>query len=161
LTPQGYLLLTYGAKDDPDAAALELAYNRVERVLALRPLNQSAVETAAALPLVNKKVVAAYRESVGAFSHAADLGEQHELNVRIAQDNLVRAKELERELAQFTPPLSAAAGHPFAIAFDLYTLELYRKALSTEGSIYAPAECTHMMKSLGGQVNGAEGLWCW
>jgi hypothetical protein len=124
-TPIGFLQISYGGKNE---TAIELTYNRMERITKIRPLTQNAVETVAGLSAVNKKIPAAYEELIVAFLCSPDIPPQNTVTVAIAQDNLSRAKMIEQNLS---PPSSVPS--PVTVAFELYTLELYRKTLSETG----------------------------
>ena len=124
--PAGYIHITYG---DKNGASVELSYNRFKRILGARPLNVQAVAPLAELAIRHKKIERVYETVMLSFIGSADLHAQN-ITVGIAQDDLGQAKEIERGLALLTEPLSAAVEERFSAQFDLYTLELYRAALT-------------------------------
>jgi hypothetical protein len=143
-TPAGFLRISYGGKNETNAA-LELTYNRMERITKIRPLTQNAVEAAAGLPAVNKKIPIAYGEVIVAFLRSPDIPSQNTVTVAIAQDNLSRAKMIKQNLSLLSgvlaPPSSVPS--PIVVSFELYTLELYQKNLSETGQDVQPVPFTH------------------
>ncbi|MDR1388835.1 MAG: hypothetical protein LBJ31_02535, partial [Treponema sp.] len=65
-TPAGFLRIAYNGKNE-SSAAVELTYNRMERIMKIRPLTQNMVEAVARLSAVNKKIPASYEEVITAF----------------------------------------------------------------------------------------------
>jgi hypothetical protein len=137
VTPAGFLRISYGGKNEANVA-IELTYNRIERITKIRPLTQNAVETAAGLSAANKKIPDAYGEVIAAFLGSPVIPPQTTVTVAIAQDNLSRAKTIERNLS-----LLASLPSPLAAVFELYTLELYRKTLAEAGQDAQPAPFMH------------------
>jgi hypothetical protein len=123
-TPAGFLRISYGGQNGT-SAAIELTYNRMERITKIRPLTQNTAETATGLSAVNKKIPAAYREVITAFLRSPDIPPQNTVTVVIAQDNLSRAKTVEQNLS-----LLSSVPSPITAVFELYTIELYRKTLA-------------------------------
>jgi hypothetical protein len=115
--PFGYVQFNYGN------AAVELAYNRFQRIFAVRPLNQLAVEPVATLSLNNTGIEAAYEKIMLSFTRSPSFPEQNQVLVRIAQDNLAGAKKIEQNLSLLSHPLAA-------VSFELYTHELYRDIMT-------------------------------
>jgi hypothetical protein len=146
-------------------AAVELAYNRFQRILAVRPLNRQAVEPIALLSLNNTSVGAAYEKIMLSFSHSSFPAHSTVL-VRIAQDNLAEAKKLEQSLSLLSAPLAAASQKELTVTFELYTHELYR-ALMTAESQRSPIEAQNvpqmqrMMGNNRGSMQGGRNWWCW
>jgi hypothetical protein len=121
--PFGYLRINYGN------AAVELAYNRFQRIVAVRPLNQQAVEPIAILPLNNTAIVAAYEKII--LSFARSFSPQSLLLVRITQDNLAEAKKIEQSLSLLSSSLIPSQ-NDLTVTFELYTHELYRDAMTAD-----------------------------
>jgi hypothetical protein len=136
-TPVGFLRITYGGQDGTKAS-IELSYNRMERITKIWPLTQNAVEAAAGLSVVNKKIPAAYGEVITAFLRSPDIPPQNTVTVAIAQDNLSRAKTIEQNLS-----LLSSVPNPITVFFELYTLELYRKTLAETGQDAQPLPFMH------------------
>ncbi|MDR1238503.1 MAG: anti-sigma factor domain-containing protein [Treponema sp.] len=136
-TPAGFLRVSYGDKNETGAAS-ELTYNRVARVAKIRPLTQNAVDTAAGLSAINKKIPAAYGDVIAAFLRSPDIPPQNTITVAVAQDNLSRAKTIEQNLS-----LLASVPSPIVVVFELYTLELYRETLPETGQDTQPAPFMH------------------
>jgi hypothetical protein len=163
--PYGYIQINYGN------AAVELAYNRFQRIVAVRPLNQLAVEPIAQLSLNNAGVDTAYEKILlsftrsAAFARSAAFPVQNLVLVRIAQDNLAGAKSIEQSLSLFSTPLASASQKELAITFELYTHELYREAMKASSPSPAilpaqpPNSVPQMHRSRMGM--GRRNWWCW
>jgi hypothetical protein len=134
--PFGYVQINYGN------AAVELAYNRFQRILAMRPLSQQAVEPIAALSLNNTKIENAYEKIMSSYARSPLFSEQNTVLVRIAQDNLAGAKTIQQNLSLLSAPLMSAAQKEIPVSFELYTHELYREAMITAAQGF---EITPMM----------------
>jgi hypothetical protein len=149
-TPVGYIQVRYG--EDQNAALAELAYNRFSRILDYRPLNVQAVSPLADLSIRHSPVSSGYEELIKAFIRSPAPGGQSPARVRIARDDLARAKALENALSLRTEALAAALGRRLPAVFELYTLELYRAAgEEAQGGPAAQGEGhRHMMMNMWG-----------
>jgi hypothetical protein len=132
--PFGYVQINY------ENAAVELAYNRFQRIIAVRPLNQQAVEPIAILPLNNATIEAAYEKIILSLARSPSFPARNLLLVRIAQDNLAGAKKIEQSLSLFSIPLMSALKKEFTVTFELYTHELYREAMTENSQSSAPVQ---------------------
>jgi hypothetical protein len=144
-------------------AAVELAYNHFQRILAVRPLSQQAVEPIALLSLNNTSIGAAYEKIMLSFARWSFPARSTVL-VRIAQDNLAEAKKLEQSLTLLSAPLAAASQKQLTVTFELYTQELYSVLMTAESRtpIEAVPQMQRMMgnnRGMGMQVQG--NWWCW
>jgi hypothetical protein len=131
-SPFGYIQINY------HNAVVELAYNRFQRIIAVRPLNQQAVEPIAALPLKNTTIEASYEKIILSFAHSFPA--QNLILVRIAQDNLAGAKKIEQSLSFFSSSLISTSQNKLTVIFELYTHELYREAMTANNQSPAPAQ---------------------
>jgi len=158
LDPFGYVQINYGN------AAVELAYNRFRRVLAMRPLSQQAVEPIAALSLNNTKIDYAYEKIMLSYARSPLFSAQNTALVRIAQDNLAGAKELEQNLSLLSVPLMSAAQKEMPISFELYTHELYREVMTAavQSPVIVPMMPHDSRQQMHqGQRQGMRNYWCW
>ena len=112
-----------------EGTSIELAYNRFNRVLLARPLNIQAVEPLTSLRLNNTGIKTAYKRILHNTA-------QGTVVVRIARDNLVKARELEQSL-------SILDVEP-TVTFELYTHELYRQVMSALPEPPPPGRNRHM-----------------
>jgi hypothetical protein len=142
--PAGFLRITYDGNNESNAA-VELTYNRMERITKIRPLTQNMAGTVARLSAVNKKIPAGYEEVITAFLRSPDISPPNTVTVAIAQDNLARAKAIEQTLSPLSNVLvqPSSVPSPFTATFELYTLELYRKALAETGQVIQPMPHMH------------------
>jgi len=159
LKPFGYVQINYG--NGAGAAAVELAYNRFRRIIATRPLSRQAVEPIAALSLNNVKIENAYEKIMLAYARSPLFPAQNTALVRIAQDDLAGAKEIEQSLSFLSSALESAAQKEIQVSFELYTHELYREAMTAPGPENRP-----MMPQDGRQQMRRGGrhmrnYWCW
>jgi hypothetical protein len=159
--PVGYVQINYGN------AAVELAYNSFQRILAIRPLTQQAVEPIALLSLNNTGTEAAYEKIMMSFTRSASPARVTVL-VRIAQDNLAEAKKLEQSLSLLSSPLAAVSQKELTVTFELYTHELYREVMTTESQSLAipPVEPQNGVPQMQGWrgnrgMHGGRNWWCW
>jgi hypothetical protein len=155
--PFGYAQINY------ENVAVELAYNRFQRILAIRPLNQQAVEPIALLALNNASIGAAYEKIMLSFS-LSSFQVRNTVLVRIAQDDLADAKKLEQSLAILSSPLAAATQKELTVTFELYTQELYRVLMTAESPAILPIEAQNLQMQRMGRGMGMQGggnLWCW
>jgi len=152
LNPFGYVQINYGN------AAVELAYNRFQRIIAMRPLSQQAVEPIATLTLNNTKIESAYEKIMLSYARSPSFPVRNTVLVRIAQDNLAGAKTIEQNLLLLSTQLMSATQKEISISFELYTHELYRKAMTTTAQ---NSEIAPMMPHHGGQSRGMRNYWCW
>jgi hypothetical protein len=159
--PLGYVQINY------ENAAVELAYNRFQRILAIRPLSQQAVEPIALLSLNNAGTEAAYQKIMLSFARSSSLSGITAL-VRIAQDNLAGAKKLEQSLSPLSSPLAAVSQKELTVTFELYTHELYGKVMAA--NIPSPIITPLPAQNSGLQMHGwrnrnrgmnGRGWWCW
>jgi hypothetical protein len=141
-----------------------LAYNRFQRILAIRPLNQQAVEPIALLSVNNSSTEAAYEKIMLVFSLSSSPARSTVL-VRIAQDDLAEAKKLEQSLSLLSAQLAAATQKVLSVTFELYTQELYRVLMTAEN--LSPAISVPQMQRMMGNNRGGMGMqserdwWCW
>jgi hypothetical protein len=165
LKPFGYVQINYGNANGNanGAAAVELAYNRFRRILAMRPLNQQAIEPIAALSLNNAKIENAYEKIMLSYARSPLFPAQNTALVRIAQDNLAEAKSIEQSLSLLSAPLMSAAQKEILVSFELYTHELYREAMTTQSPEIAPMTPQDGRQQMhrGGQSHGMRNYWCW
>ena len=146
--PAGYLRVAL--ENGAAQGSAELAYNRAARVIAFRPLDTRAAAALAEVSIRHRKLEAVYADVVVALA-AASPGAQGRFAVqaRIAHDNLAKAKAIERALSQLAEPLMAASNAQISASFELYTLELYRAAMSGERQNAPPQRLErghHMMR---------------
>lgn len=128
--PAGYIQIDY-IENGQTKAYFELTYNRFERVIFTRPLNVFAATTLAGLKLKHKPVAQAYQIVIAALSGSGARGSQNHVVVRIAQDDLENAKKIEESLISLANTIQEE--YKRNTGFDLYTIELYRKALQEAG----------------------------
>jgi len=163
LNPIGYVQINYGkaAGSAAGTAAVELAYNRFRRILAVRPLSQQAVEPIAALSLNNIKIENAYEKIMLSYARSPLFPEQNAALVRIAQDDLAGAKSIEQNLSLLTSPLESAAQKEIHVSFELYTHELYREAMTAaaKGPEIAPVMPQDNRQQM--RHHGMRNYWCW
>ncbi|MDR0456461.1 MAG: hypothetical protein LBH20_07250 [Treponema sp.] len=155
----GYIQINYGN------AALELAYNRFQHLLAIRPLNVQAVEPVAALSLSNTKIETAYEKIILAFARSPSFPSHEPVLVRIAQDDLAGAKKIESNLTLLSSPLMAVSQKELTVTFELYTHELYREAMTanSQNSEIAPIPSQDNVPRMHGRqrMHGGRNRWCW
>jgi hypothetical protein len=165
LKPFGYVQINYGNVNGNanGTAAVELAYNRFRRILAMRPLNQQAVEPIAALSLNNAKLENAYEKIMLSYARSPLFPVRNTALVRIAQDNLAGAKSIEQSLSLLSAPLASAAQKEIQVSFELYTHELYREAMTAQSPEIAPMTPQDGRQQMrhGGQSHGMRNYWCW
>jgi hypothetical protein len=151
-TPAGLLHLRYG--EGETAALVELAYNRFSRIVDYRPLNAQAVSPLADIASIrHSPVPAAYERLIKTLSRSPALMAHTTARVRIAQDDLSRAKAIERDLSLRSESLMTAAGRRLSVTFELYTLELYRAASGENTQNSPPMQWDghrHMMMNMWG-----------
>ncbi|GHV74791.1 hypothetical protein AGMMS49940_20930 [Spirochaetia bacterium] len=116
----GYIQITNGENEQTNAS-IELTYNYFNRVISFCPLNDFAVTPLAGMELRFKSITGAYQSIIETFGDT--------VVVRIAQDNLVNAKEIEQSLG------AVSDNRALTIKFELYTIALYRKALEESGAL--------------------------
>jgi hypothetical protein len=161
--PIGYVQINY------ENAAVELAYNRFQRILAIRPLNQQAVEPIALLSFNNTGTEAAYEKIMLSFAHSSSFPARSTVLVRIVQDDLAEAKKLEQSLSLLSAPFAAATQKVLIVTFELYTQELYRVLMTAEsqGPAISPMEAQNVpqMRRMWGMNHGSmqneRDWWCW
>jgi hypothetical protein len=160
-SPFGYVQINY------ENTAVELAYNRFQRIIAVRPLNQQAVEPIAILRLNNATIETAYEKIIPSLARSPSFPARNLLLVRIAQDNLAGAKKIEQSLSLFSIPLMSALKKEFTVTFELYTHELYREAMTensqspTIPSVHHPNSPSQMYRGHNWGMNGRRNMWCW
>jgi hypothetical protein len=146
-TPAGYLHIAL--ENGAAGGSAELAYNRASRVIAFRPLDTRTAAEMAEVSIRHKKLEDAYADMVMALAASPNAQGRFTARVRIAHDNLAKAKEIERALSLLSEPLMAASSAQFSTSFELYTLELYRAAMSGERQNAPPQRLErrhHMMR---------------
>jgi len=155
LNPIGYVQINYGN------AAVELAYNRFRRILAIRPLSQQAVEPIATLSLNNTKIENAYEKIMLSYARSSLFPEQKAALVRIAQDDLAGAKSIEQSLSLMSAQMMSAAQKEIPVSFELYTHELYREAMTAaaKGPEIAPVMPQDNRQQM--RRHGMRNYWCW
>jgi hypothetical protein len=159
LKPFGYVQINYGNANS--TAAVELAFNRFRRIIAARPLNQQAVEPIAALSLNNAKIENAYEKIMLSYASSPLFPAGNTALVRIAQDNLAGAKEIEQSLSILSAGLMSSAQKEIQVSFELYTHELYREAMSAAAKT---PEIAPVMPQDGRQQmrhHRMRNYWCW
>ncbi|GMO28653.1 MAG: hypothetical protein Ta2F_03960 [Termitinemataceae bacterium] len=117
----GYVQMSYGEEANKPVS-LELSYNYFEHVISVQPLNTFSVAPIMDMHIKGKSVSDAYRIILKTLGNSEMLYAKNYITVRIAQDNLEKAKKIEQELAYLTDNVN--------VNFELYTLELYQKAKS-------------------------------
>jgi hypothetical protein len=158
IKPLGYIQINY------DNAAVELAYNRFKRIIAVRPLNFQTVEPIAALSLNNTRIENAYEKIMRSFTSSTSFLTPNLALVRIAQDNLAEAKKLERSLSLLSSTLMTSSQKELTVTFELYTHELYREAMTaaSQNSAFSPMPPqgggSQMMRR---GMNRGMNMWCW
>jgi hypothetical protein len=130
VTPVGYIQIIFTAKAGANAA-VELAYNRFERILAARPLNTQAVTAAADLAVRNKTIPAVYQDVMKAFMPSPKA--QGAVKVRIAQNDLPHARAIQDRLSLLAETGHVTIPEKVTVSFDLYTIELYHEAMTASG----------------------------
>ncbi|MDR2398700.1 MAG: hypothetical protein LBD74_08090 [Spirochaetaceae bacterium] len=154
-TSAGYVYLDYGSGAAGNGS-LELAYNRFGRVLAARPLSVEAVDAAAARSLRNRKLPEAYQATLRALSRS--IGPGAALRVRIAQEDLGRAKDLKRSLSLLT----FQEHQDKRTVFEAYTIERYQKAMQETLPTPQSPPGHHRGTGRGRRRSGiGRGRWCW
>lgn len=131
-TPAGFLRITRGGGEDGgEAVAVELTYNQMKYITAIRPLTQTAVVIVLESSVINKKIPQGFDQVIKSLRRSGGQTEKA-VHVAIAQNNLEEAKKIERRLLRL---LSKNQDDPqnISVVFELYTLELYRKALQEAG----------------------------
>ncbi|GHV78445.1 hypothetical protein AGMMS49944_02360 [Spirochaetia bacterium] len=116
----GYIQITNGENEQTNAS-IELTYNYFKRVISFCPLNDFAVTPLAGMKLRFKSITGAYQSIIETFGDT--------VVVRIAEDNLVNAKEIEQSLG------AVSDNRELTIKSELYTIALYRKALEESGAL--------------------------
>ncbi|GHT53341.1 hypothetical protein FACS1894106_4090 [Spirochaetia bacterium] len=116
----GYIQITNGENEQTNAS-IELTYNYFNQVISFCPLNDSAVTPLAGMKLRFKSITGAYQSIIETFGDT--------VVVRIVQDNLVNAKEIEQSLG------AVSDNRELTIKFELYTIALYRKVLEESGAL--------------------------
>lgn len=116
----GYIQITNGENEQTNAS-IELTYNYFNRVISFCPLNDFAVTPLAGMELRFKSITGAYQSIIETFGNT--------VVVRVAQDNLVNAKEIEQSLG------AVSDNRGLTIKSELYTIALYRKALEESGAL--------------------------
>ncbi|GHV84127.1 hypothetical protein AGMMS50212_14720 [Spirochaetia bacterium] len=124
----GYIQIINGENEQTNAS-IELTYNYFKRVISFCPLNDFAVTPLAGMELRFKSITGAYQNIIETFGNSEFPLSQHTVVVRIAEDNLVNAKEIEQSLGAIPGNLG------LTIKFELYTIALYRKVLEESGAL--------------------------
>jgi hypothetical protein len=164
VTPVGYVQITTGATG-ATGVALEVSYNRMERIRALRPLNAQSVPIAASLSIVHKPIPHAWGDIIAAFDTAGYLSGNVE--VLIAQDNLANAQGIQADLVSLSESMKKALYPALAVDFSLYTIELYQQAMTgrTEAEAAPGMGETHhggeWMERRGMMGRRQDRDWCW
>jgi uncharacterized protein (TIGR00156 family) len=122
VTPVGYIQITTAN------ATLELSYNRMERIHALRPLNTQSVPIATDLAIVHKPIPQAWGDIIATFDTAGYLSGN--LEVFIVQDALANAKDIQSDLVSLAESMKKTLYPALSAEFSLYTIELYQKAMT-------------------------------
>jgi hypothetical protein len=177
VTPVGYVQITTANVAEAAGAAgaagaaLELSYNRLERIHAIRPLNAQAVPIAAGLAVVHKPISQAWGDIIAAFDTAGCLSGNVE--VLIAQNDLANAQDIQADLVSLSESMKKTLYPALTVDFSLYTIELYQKAMAGRGEAEtAPGtgETHHGgewmerrgMMGRGGMMGRRQGGdWCW
>jgi hypothetical protein len=124
----GYIQITNGENEQTNAS-FELTYNYFKRVISFCPLNNLAVPPLAGMELRFKSISGACQSIIETFGNPQFPGSQHTVVVRIAQDNLLNAKEIEQSLG------AVPDNRELPIKFELYTIALYRRVLEESGAL--------------------------
>jgi hypothetical protein len=124
-SPVGYLQITY-EQGEHLKVAIELAYNRLGRIVNTRPLYTKTFSPIGEMNVHGERVDEAYRTVSLAIISALPRDEQTWVDVRIAQDDLEATTQISRDLALLSEEIFKHAAYVHA-EFKLYTLELYRE----------------------------------
>ncbi|GHV86964.1 hypothetical protein AGMMS50255_2600 [Spirochaetia bacterium] len=123
-SPIGYVQITCGQQANK-TVSLELSYNYFERVIGAKPLNTFSVAPIMDMRIKGKSINDAYRTILETLDSSETLRSQNYITVRIAQDNLEKARKIEQGLALLAD--KSGNYNNRSITFELYTLELYQK----------------------------------
>jgi hypothetical protein len=124
-SPVGYLQITYQQAEHLKVA-VELAYNRLGRVVDTRPLHVKTFSPLGEIDVQGKRIGEAYTETSLAIISALPRDVETAVDVRIAQDDLEKVTEISQSLAPLTEEIRKHAAY-VNVEFKLYTLELYRE----------------------------------
>ncbi|GMO22206.1 MAG: hypothetical protein Ta2B_01110 [Termitinemataceae bacterium] len=123
-SPIGYVQIVYGLQRNK-TISLELSYNYFERVISAKPLNTFSVTPIMDMHIKKKSINDAYTTILEKMDIPKMGRERNYINVRIAQDNLEKAKKIEQGFKSLSG--NSVNLNKRNITYELCTLELYQK----------------------------------
>jgi hypothetical protein len=124
-SPVGYLQITY-EQGEHLRVAVELAYNRLGRIVDTRPLYTKTFLPIREMDVHGERIDEAYKTVSLTIISALPRDAQTWVDVRIAQDDLEATTEISQCLALLTGEILKHAAY-VNVEFKMYTLELYRE----------------------------------